>query len=595
MDNYEGKTLTPSVAVKLITELFNGQTVQKQVIITGVDEEYKKRGGLPSISVSHHPVTHALSKMKKKGLVKNPERGVWYILPNAESTTGINPLDSFLNWSKRFKQGEYVFRGVPNEDWGIEASAFRRPLEKERDFEKFLQINKELIRDAKLRGHGEKDGRQLKPLEILAELQHFNAATCLIDFTYSAQVALWFACEPYPKKIDDNNSKSEHKSKNGKVYAVRNLPPRFKEITPTLLEEDDITIFLKDEVDSQLYSWQPTQQNHRIIAQQSVFLFGVYEFEADDEYIIDADNKQDILIELQKISGISEDKLFPDFEGFARIRGVETPYTELTASAYKDSAFLAYDRGEYENAVNDCDVAIEKNPNYDEAYNLRGQAKVHLQLQEEALVDFDEAIRLNSEYAEAFYNRAKIKNSLGEYGQSLSDFDEVIRLKSDYAEAFLGKGVAQSNLGQFVEAIVSFDIAIGLNPDYGEAFYNRGLTKYHLDRNVEAIEDFSQAIRCAPNSSGAYGLRGIIQNRVENYVLAIADLDKSINLDENVGHSYYERALAKFNLRRYKEALSDLKLALEIAKQENKDELLYHILDLQSDIESRTAGVSKDE
>ena len=29
-----------------------------------------------------------------------------------------------------------------------------------------------------------------EPLEILADLQHFKAATCLIDFIYSAQVAL---------------------------------------------------------------------------------------------------------------------------------------------------------------------------------------------------------------------------------------------------------------------------------------------------------------------------------------------------------------------------------------------------------------------
>ena len=63
---------------------------------------------------------------------------------------------------------------------------------------------------AKALGHDQKNGQQLSDLEILAELQHFGAATCLIDFSRSALVALWFACQ--------HSSKGEA---NGKVYAVR--------------------------------------------------------------------------------------------------------------------------------------------------------------------------------------------------------------------------------------------------------------------------------------------------------------------------------------------------------------------------------------
>ena len=56
---------------------------------------------------------------------------------------------------------------------------------------KLLKINEEMIKNARLQGHGEKDGQRFSDLELLAELQHYGAATCLIDFTYSAQVALW--------------------------------------------------------------------------------------------------------------------------------------------------------------------------------------------------------------------------------------------------------------------------------------------------------------------------------------------------------------------------------------------------------------------
>ena len=64
-----------------------------------------------------------------------------------------------------------------------------------------------------MRGYDEKNGRKLSHLEMLAELQHYGAATCLMDFSYSAQIALWFACQQ-SKKI----SQVSKKPPNGKVW-----------------------------------------------------------------------------------------------------------------------------------------------------------------------------------------------------------------------------------------------------------------------------------------------------------------------------------------------------------------------------------------
>ncbi len=108
-------------------------------------------------------------------------------------------LSDFLQWARQFDDGTYVFRGVPNDEYRIQAAAYRRVPENEQNsedkgFPTFVEINTTLVREARLRGYDQKEGRPLSNLEILADLQHFKAATCLIDFTYSAQVALWFAC-----------------------------------------------------------------------------------------------------------------------------------------------------------------------------------------------------------------------------------------------------------------------------------------------------------------------------------------------------------------------------------------------------------------
>ena len=148
-----------------------------------------------------------------------------------EEPMRVTRLNEFMEWTQQLPAGEYLFRGVPNEKYEIQASAYRRPKEEDRDFEKFFQINKSLIRDVRLLGYDERNGRELRDLEILAELQHFGAATCLIDFTYSAQVALWFACQLDAKPSQDLPPP------NGKVFAVHNKPSRFKEITPKMLKK----------------------------------------------------------------------------------------------------------------------------------------------------------------------------------------------------------------------------------------------------------------------------------------------------------------------------------------------------------------------
>ena len=578
---YIGKPLTPSIARELIIELFPGKTAETREIIKTVDKIHHERRGEPN-RAKFPPVGRALGKLKKAGLAENPKQGFWHILSEAAEETSqseesdpITTLAEFMAWAKQFDGGAHVFRGVPNETFGIQASAYRRPEEGQRSFEKFLYINRDLIREARLRGYGydQKDGRELTPLEILAGLQHFKAATCLIDFTHSAQIALFFACQPTSKELP-----------NGKVFAVRNQPPKFKEITPDLLKEKDIDTFLKDEEESQLYYWQPRHQNHRIIAQQSIFLFGKYEFEPDDERVIAEGSKEDILKELQTVSGITEDRLFPDFEGFARVRGTEAPYTELTPSDYKKRGRLADERGDYKDAIADYHRAIDEDPNDAESYYLRGHSRIFLKESELALDDFDKVIDLDSEHKDAYYYRAAAKYNLGQFKETIVDLDHVIRLDSEHKDAYYYRAAAKYGLNQYEDAIVDFDEAIRLDSEYQIAYYWRGRAKYDLERYDEAIADFDEAIHTDFEGARVNYWRGLSKKRLKQYPAAIADFDRAIRLEPTHAYSHYHRGGAKFELERFAEATVDLQEALSLAKKSDYDTLIGRILNLQKKI-----------
>ena len=383
----------------------------------------------------------------------------------------VTTLNEFMEWAAQFNHGAHLFRGVPKAEYEMSASAYRRLKQTEdgdesmdEKFEKFLQINGGLIRDVRLRGHDQKNGRELKDLEILAELQHFRAATCLIDFTYNALVALWFACEQ-----DSENSsqaccacKQESKKppKDGKVVAVQtDRGDKFRDITLELLEKEIDYFFLgsEDGIPQHLYKWQPPQQNNRIIAQQSIFLFGAVEINPDNECIIDGESKEQLRESLKQGYGITEEMLFPDFEGFARQHRQDIPYTQLAASQYRKRALQKVERYEYEETIADYTEAIKVAPGESSDYLNRGNTKVMLLNQsgrtdvneyKAVIADYTEVINLDPNYPFAYYQRGILRHDIGNLYEAVQDLEKALQLaRQTESESFV------ANINQNLEDI----------------------------------------------------------------------------------------------------------------------------------------------
>ena len=114
-DKYSGKRLKMSMARELIIELFKGQTVPKQDIISRVDKIHLERGGKPSENIIH-PVTDALNTMKRKELANNPNPGdgIWTIIGEtaAEEDEEIDDSDNSTDEVRRIGSGSssvYVY------------------------------------------------------------------------------------------------------------------------------------------------------------------------------------------------------------------------------------------------------------------------------------------------------------------------------------------------------------------------------------------------------------------------------------------------------------------------------------------------------
>jgi FRG domain len=189
------------------------------------------------------------------------------------------------------------------------------------------QYENYLLNAARVAGHGFQRGRDLSDLELLAVLQHYGAATRLLDFSRNVGVALWFAASENPEKcglliaVDVNRTKPLNSQ---------------KEISKPVNET------LYSQPIPYAFSWQPQQLFDRMEVQQSFFIFSKAEKSDWGSLALPGPNKKDgglvlvavppelksdlVRLQHQRMFGFTGLSLFPDLEGFSRFQSAQSPF-----------------------------------------------------------------------------------------------------------------------------------------------------------------------------------------------------------------------------------------------------------------------------
>ena len=69
------------------------------------------------------------------------------------------------------------------------------------------------------------------------------------------------------------------------------------------------------------------------------------------------------------------------------------------------------------------DQAIQLQPDFADAYVVRGHAKVCLGQNQEAIADYNQALRLQPDNVYAYAGRANAKSGLNQYQDAFADLD----------------------------------------------------------------------------------------------------------------------------------------------------------------------------
>ena len=515
-------------------------------------------------------------------------------LENRDSSRSVRNIRDYLFEVSRIRRrldggqdGSDVlaFRGQRVYCWKLQSSAERRLKNSPSGPDgvinaDFIEYHQDLILACRTNRFDRRDGTPLEDLEVLADLQHHMAATCLIDFTRSALVALWFACE--------------ESGKDGKVFVVNTADEeRFLEVTRTDITGNSISKILtfrtRVNSDSQteesaaqdgadlaeegpkFWRWTPASLNQRIPAQHSFFVFGPLSsgMPETEEIIIESARKEEIREELKDVHDIYEATLFPDFAGFAYTHRHEALYGPSAAEHYR-LGLKAQQRGERPQvAIEHFNNAIQLKSDDPRSYRFRGRAYERQREFDNAIKDYSKAIELNPKIAMMYELRARVHETLREFDKAIQDYTTIIDLRPESARPYRFRGRAYEMQGKLNCAISDYSTVIEMDPEDPRPYRWRGEV-YVQQREFEtAIGDYSTAIKLHPEFTAVYYRRGEAYLQQGEFETAIQDYSTAIELNSSGSRYYASRAVAQLCLERWTQAKSDFtvagKLGLDVA------------------------------
>jgi tetratricopeptide (TPR) repeat protein len=128
--------------------------------------------------------------------------------------------------------------------------------------------------------------------------------------------------------------------------------------------------------------------------------------------------------------------------------------------------------GRVQEAIGQCEQALQIRPNYAEPHGNLGKALAKLGRDQEAIKNYEQALQINPNFAGIHNELADAFLRQGKVPEGIEHYEQALRLKPNYVEAHLGLGVALERTGRVSEAGWHYRQALQINPNFPEALNN---------------------------------------------------------------------------------------------------------------------------
>jgi len=170
-----------------------------------------------------------------------------------------------------------------------------------------------------------------------------------------------------------------------------------------------------------------------------------------------------------------------------------------------------YQKGQVNEAMAQCQRALEIDPNYAEAHSNLGLALFQKGQVDEAVAQFQKALEINPNDAEADYNLGNALFQKGQVDEAVAQYQKALEIQPSFAAAHSNLGNALFQKGQLNEAVAQFQKALEINPNDAEVHYNLGNALFQKGQVDEAVTQYQKVLEIDPNSFAThYNLGGAL-------------------------------------------------------------------------------------
>ena len=166
----------------------------------------------------------------------------------------------------------------------------------------------------------------------------------------------------------------------------------------------------------------------------------------------------------------------------------------LTASDFFDRAIQKSKEGNYQGSIQDYLKAIELDSTISETHFNIGLSRMFLgDNQLSAIEDFTNAIAINPEYCNAYNMRGLAKMELGQLEDAIIDYNKAIEVNMKYPNAICNRATAKFRLEDYLGSIYDYSMAIDIDPQNADLYFNRANAKMKIDDLKGACIDWKKA------------------------------------------------------------------------------------------------------
>ncbi|MDF5709079.1 MAG: trypsin-like peptidase domain-containing protein [Nostoc sp. S4] len=220
---------------------------------------------------------------------------------------------------------------------------------------------------------------------------------------------------------------------------------------------------------------------------------------------------------------------------------------------------------ERKEAIRAIDQAIQLQPNFYQAWYLRGFVLMVNKEYEEAVKSFDRVRQIEPKFTSAWRLRGLVLLTLERYSEALESLDQVAKLDPDDTSVQIFRSLILFGTGRFSEALEVSNQVVKKNPS-SWAYFARGAGRFGTKDLQGALADLNEAIRLNPEyiEDTAYSVRGSIRAQQGDLKGAIADLNEAVRLDSEDANNFKNRGEIRFQLKDSQGAIADFNEAIRL-------------------------------